>query len=90
MALFNAIREGRLDIAKDLNERIRATADVFYADPFVDMHNRMKVALVALGRIPSAAVRPPLVTPDSAEKKRIADAMTLAGILPEGAILEAA
>ena len=90
VALFNAIGEGRLDIAKDLNERIRATADVFYADPFVDMHNRMKVALVALGRIPSAAVRPPLVTPDSAEKKRIADAMTLAGISPEGAILEAA
>ena len=90
VALFNAIQEGRLDIAKDLNERIRATADVFYADPFVDMHNRMKVALVALGRIPSAAVRPPLVTPDSAEKLRIADAMTLAGIAPEGAILEAA
>jgi 4-hydroxy-tetrahydrodipicolinate synthase len=90
VALFNAIRDGRLDIAKDLNERIRATADVFYADPFVDMHNRMKVALVALGRIPSAAVRPPLVPLDSAETMRIADAMTLAGIAPEGAILEAA
>ena len=90
VALFDAIRQDRLDIAKDLNKRIRATADVFYADPFVDMHNRMKVALVGLGRIPSAAVRPPLVTLDSVEKKRIADAMMLAGISPEGAILEAA
>ena len=34
---------------------------VFYADPFVDMHNRMKEALVLLGRIPRAYVRPPLV-----------------------------
>ena len=90
LALFNAIQQGRLQDAQCLNERIRETAEVFYADPFVDMHNRMKVALVSLGRIPCAAVRPPLVTPDAAEAGRIAAAMDAAGILPDGAVLEAA
>ena len=36
-------------------------ARVFYADPFIDMHNRMKEALVLLGKLPRAVVRPPLV-----------------------------
>ena len=31
---------------------------VFYADPFVDMHNRMKEALVLLGRLPRALRAP--------------------------------
>ena len=44
-----------------LNDRIEPLMRVFYADPFVDMHNRMKEALVLLGRLPRAYVRPPLV-----------------------------
>ena len=43
-----------------LNERLAPLVSVFYAPPFVDMHNRMKEALVLLGRIPAAHVRPPL------------------------------
>ena len=34
---------------KRLNDRIEPLMRVFYADPFVDMHNRMKEALVLLG-----------------------------------------
>ena len=33
----------------------------FDADPFVDMHNRMKEALVLLGKLPRAAIRRALV-----------------------------
>jgi 4-hydroxy-tetrahydrodipicolinate synthase len=61
-------------------------ARAFYADPFVDMHNRMKEALVMLGRIPGAAVRPPLTKLDAAEITRIRAALTAAGLLGESAI----
>ena len=88
--LFSAVRDGNLGLAKRLNDRIRTTAEVFYADPFVDMHNRMKVALVSLGRIPCSAVRPPLVTPSSDEVTKISEAMAQAGIVAEGAVREAA
>jgi 4-hydroxy-tetrahydrodipicolinate synthase len=53
----------------------------FYADPFVDMHNRMKEALVLLGRLPHAHVRPPLVKLQDAEIARIRQALVEAGLL---------
>ena len=46
--LFRAVQNNNLAEAKRLNDRIAPTARVFYADPFVDMHNRMKEALVLL------------------------------------------
>ncbi|MFZ9108168.1 MAG: hypothetical protein ACO20R_09720, partial [Burkholderiaceae bacterium] len=60
-----------------------ATADVFYAAPWVDMHNRMKEALVMQGRLPRAVVRPPLVKIEEAERQRIRQAMQQAGLLPQ-------
>jgi 4-hydroxy-tetrahydrodipicolinate synthase len=57
---------------------------VFYADPFVDMHNRMKEALVLLGRLPRAYVRPPLVKIEPAEIERIRQALVAAGLLVAG------
>ena len=54
---------------------------MFYADPFVDMHNRMKEALVLLGRLPAAVVRPPLVKLGAAEIERIRLALVEAGLL---------
>ena len=44
---------------------------MFYADPAADMHNRMKEALVLLGKLPRAVVRPPLVKLGSEEIERI-------------------
>ena len=67
--------------ARRLNDRIAPTARVFYADPFVDMHNRMKEALVLLGRLPRAVVRPPLVKLGAAEIARIRAALIDAGLL---------
>ena len=74
-----------LEEAKRLNERIMPTARAFYADPFVDMHNRMKEALVLLGKLPRAVVRPPLVKIESAEIARIREALIEAGLLEKGA-----
>ena len=61
------MQDNDLAEAKRLNDRIEPTARVFYADPFVDMHNRMKEALVLLGKLPRAVVRPPLVKIERAE-----------------------
>ena len=71
--------------AKRLNDRIQPTARVFYADPFVDMHNRMKEALVLLGKLPRAVVRPPLVKLERAEVARIRQALIEAGLLDKSA-----
>ncbi len=71
--------------AKAMNDRIYPLARAFYADPFVDMHNRMKEALVLLGRLPRAVVRPPLVKLGAAEIERIRMALVAAGLLDERA-----
>ena len=83
--LFRAVQKNDLAEAKRLNERIEPTARVFYADPFVDMHNRMKEALVLLGNLPRAVVRPPLVKIERAEVARIRQALIEAGLLDKNA-----
>jgi 4-hydroxy-tetrahydrodipicolinate synthase len=79
--LFRAVQSGDLARARELQERIRPTAEVFYSEPWVDMHNRMKEALVLLGRLPRAVVRPPLVKLGPQEIERIRAALAAAGLL---------
>jgi 4-hydroxy-tetrahydrodipicolinate synthase len=79
--LFRAVRANDLKTARALNERIWPTAEAFYSEPWVDMHNRMKEALVMLGRLPRAVVRPPLVRIGDAERGRIRAALVAAGLL---------
>jgi 4-hydroxy-tetrahydrodipicolinate synthase len=84
------VQQNDLARARALNDRIFPIAHAFYADPFVDMHNRMKEALVILGRIPCAAVRPPLVKLKEAEIRRIERALEQAGVRGHGAMERAA
>ena len=79
--LFHAVKANDLAEARRLNDRIYPLARVFYADPWADMHNRMKEALVLLGRLPRAVVRPPLVKLAHAEIDRIRAALAEAGLL---------
>ena len=88
--LFRAVQGNDLATAKRLNDRIYPTARVFYADPFVDMHNRMKEALVLMGKLPRAVVRPPLVKLSRAEIERIRAALVEAGLLDAQAGRDAA
>jgi 4-hydroxy-tetrahydrodipicolinate synthase len=83
--LFRAVQKNDMAEAKRLNDRIEPTARVFYSDPFVDMHNRMKEALVLLGKLPRAVVRPPLVKIERGEIARIRQALVEAGLLDKGA-----
>jgi 4-hydroxy-tetrahydrodipicolinate synthase len=88
--LFHAVKANDLAEARRLNDRIYPLARVFYADPWADMHNRMKEALVLLGRLPRAVVRPPLVKLSEVEIDRIRAALVEAGLLGSKARRDAA
>jgi 4-hydroxy-tetrahydrodipicolinate synthase len=89
-ALFRAVQGNDLAEARRLNDRIYPLTRVFYAEPWADMHNRMKEALVLLGRLPRAVVRPPLVKLGRAEIDRIRSALVEAGLLSGKAARDAA
>ena len=71
--------------AQAINDRIYPTAQCFYGEPTCDMHNRMKEALVMLGRLPKAVVRPPLVKLSEQELTAIRAAIDAAGLTRDGA-----
>jgi 4-hydroxy-tetrahydrodipicolinate synthase len=90
VALFRAVQAGDLETAQAVNDRIYPLSQAFYAPPFLDMHNRMKEALVLLGRLDKAVVRPPLVKISAAEIERIRVALDKAGVGRDGALKLAA
>jgi 4-hydroxy-tetrahydrodipicolinate synthase len=90
VALFEAIQAKDLARAQAINDRIYPLACAFYAQPFLDMHNRMKECLKMLGRLDNAVMRPPLVKLEDAEIARLRQALDEAGIHPEGAFAQAA
>jgi len=79
--LFTAVNNNDLVKARELNDRIFPMSQVFYADPWVDMHNRMKEALVLLGKLPRAVVRPPLMKISDSEIAIIKKALIQAKLL---------
>ncbi|WP_233858490.1 dihydrodipicolinate synthase family protein [Paraburkholderia sp. HD33-4] len=80
VALFRAIKAGDLKKAQAINDRIYPTVRAFYDAPLLDMHNRMKEALVYLGKLPEAYVRPPLIKPGQSELEKIRLCMDKAGL----------
>lgn len=79
--LLQAFEQDDLKRARVVNERIYPLASVFYSAPWVDMHNRMKEALVMLGKLPRSVVRPPLMPLGEHEKQRIRAALVASGLL---------
>jgi 4-hydroxy-tetrahydrodipicolinate synthase len=79
--LYRAVTGNDLAEARRVADRIHPTAEIFYAEPMVDMHNRMKEALVLLGKLPRAVVRPPLMKLPESEIRRIREALVRAGLL---------
>jgi 4-hydroxy-tetrahydrodipicolinate synthase len=80
VALFRAIQANDLSTAHAINDRIYPTGRAFYDSPLLDMHNRMKEALVILGRMKEAHVRPPLVKPTPQEIAKIGRMLQAAGL----------
>src|SRR5262249_40866697 len=89
-ALFAAIQANDLADAPRVNDAIYPLARVFYGEPWADMHNRMKEALVLLGRLPRAVVRPPLAKLQRAEIDDIRAALAEAGLIGREAGRDAA
>jgi 4-hydroxy-tetrahydrodipicolinate synthase len=90
VALFRTIKAGKLREAQAINDRMYPLVQAFYAPPFLDMHNRMKEALVLLGRLERAFVRPPLVKLPAAEIERLREAIAQARLGRDGALTLAA
>ena len=86
VALWQAVQAKDLARAQAVNERLYPLQQAFYAPPFLEMHNRMKEALVLLGRLERAVVRPPLVKLGAAEIERLRNAIAQARIAPAGAL----
>jgi len=80
-ALFRAVQANDLAEARRVNDRIYPLAQVFYREPWADMHNRMKEALVLLGRQQRAVVRPPLTKLPTSEIANIRAALIEAGLI---------
>ena len=79
--LWRAIQAKDLAAAQALNNRVWPMTSVFYANPVVDMHNRMKEALVLLGRQKHAYVRPPLLKLSDGEITKIRRGLIQGGLL---------
>jgi 4-hydroxy-tetrahydrodipicolinate synthase len=86
VALFDAVQAKDLAKAQAINDRLYPMQQAFYAPPFLDMHNRMKEALVLLGRMERAVVRPPLMKLGEHEIRRIEQAIADARLGEEGAL----
>ena len=89
VALFEAVRAQDLARAQRLNDRIHPLARAFYAEPFLDMHNRMKECLVLLGKLDKAVVRPPLVKLPASEIESLRVALTQVGLLADAPAIAA-
>ncbi len=81
--IFDAVQRGDLAAARRVSDRIYPLVGVFYAEPFLDGHNRMKEALAILGRIDEAHVRPPLQRVSETEREKIRKVVAEAN-LPSG------
>ena len=71
VALFEAIQRDDLAGAREINDKLYPFQQAFYAEPFLDMHNRMKQLLCFKGDVPNAVVRPPLISLSSSETNRL-------------------
>jgi 4-hydroxy-tetrahydrodipicolinate synthase len=81
VALWNAVQNNDLATARKINDKIYPMSSCFYSAPTLDMHTRMKEALVMLGRLPSARVRLPWVKLSDKERENVRKALTESGLL---------
>lgn len=79
--LLKAIDSGDLAGARKLNDRLYPVVRAFYRSPHINMHLRMKEALVMLGVFSKATVRPPLLPVTDQERSEIRAALVAAQLL---------
>lgn len=80
--VFGLVRDGRFAEAEELNrERMQPLAEAMFGAPMRDSRARLKESLVALGVIPQARVRPPLIGLGDDDRQRMLDAVKRAGLV---------
>ncbi|MCD6095555.1 MAG: dihydrodipicolinate synthase family protein [Thermoprotei archaeon] len=79
--MYELIQKQRYEEAKEIADRLQPLADVIFAPPVRRYRARLKEALVMLGVIEHAYVRPPLLPVSEEERERIRRALKEAGIL---------
>jgi 4-hydroxy-tetrahydrodipicolinate synthase len=82
--LLNAVKAGDLHAAMAIQSRIDPLKDAVYGagEPTGEAHANMKAAMVAAGIFPAGTMRPPTVTPDAHDIRRIEAAVAAAGLVP--------
>jgi len=79
--MLAALRRGDDATARALGQRLQALADVVFAPPVTDYRARTKEALVMLGVLEEATVRPPLLPISAAERDALKQSLRQAGLL---------
>jgi dihydrodipicolinate synthase/N-acetylneuraminate lyase len=81
VAMIEAWRDTRLDEARVLGARVQRLADAVFARPVAQYRARLKEALVMLGVLADASVRPPLLPIDDSERETLRAALIDADLL---------
>lgn len=81
--LFRSVENNDLFAAREVYQKMYPLMRVFYANPLIDMHNRMKVALKCLGLQKTAISRRPLLPIGPEEETHIRQALIQSGMLQD-------
>jgi 4-hydroxy-tetrahydrodipicolinate synthase len=73
--MIEAWRAGETDRARELGARVQRLADVVFARPVANYRARLKEALVMLGVLENAYVRPPLIPISDAERRLLRETL---------------
>jgi 4-hydroxy-tetrahydrodipicolinate synthase len=81
VAMYAAQRRGDTATASALGARLQTLANIVFAPPVTDYRARTKEALVMLGVLENADVRPPLLPISAEERHHLRAALVQAGLL---------
>ncbi len=79
--MFELVQKRRYDEAKEIAERLQPLVDAIFAPPARNYRARTKEALVMLGILKHAYIRPPLLPISEAERARLREALKRADLL---------
>ena len=81
VAMYDAHCRGDTATAQALGSKLQTLANVVFAPPVTDYRSRTKEALVMLGVLEAAAVRPPLLPISASEREALRASLRQAGLL---------
>jgi len=79
--MFELVQKRRYDEAKAIAEQLQPLIDAIFASPARNYRARTKEALVMLGVLKNAYIRPPLLPISEAERNRLREALKKADLL---------